>query len=928
MRHDTREMRHRKWLTVDRLVFIYLIFLIFSFARHSYADNQAPEPSTPPSDKITQDKGTGPVIKAIEARGLTRIEGEELIDLINLRIGDTLSRQELSRGIRRAFQKGIFQDIKVVYEDYEGGAKLIYLVREIPVVKKIVIEGNENVSKKTIMGKFYFKEGEDFKEEFLDGSRLDLLKLYKRKGYPDAKIQIAAEDGDNKSEVTIHITIEEGRPLIIEKIDAPDEVRDIISLRQGSVLDIDELDKDMKKIEEYYRKKNYIKPVVGPYRFSNGELAVPVSPGDRFEITFRNNVAFSEGKLEKELSFIENEEITDEAIAETADRIKRFYVSNGYYSAQVAAAVEREDDVSRITFKIFEGEKAVLKNISFSGVSINPEGIKKILPFAENNPFNNNLLDDSREAIIRFYNALGYLQADVVEIKKDIQDNGRELNLEYVIHEGSRTVIKAVDIAGNRHIDTSQIRNELNLKEESPYNLIDIGDARRRVLSLYSRYGFLDAGVDVESVIDKEKAFLTFKITENKPSIIGKIILQGNQKTKAKIIMREITLNEGEPYNLEEISRIRQRLYKLGIFSEVSITALEGGIEEDGRIIKDMLVSFKEGKSGSVEVSLGYGDYEKVRGSLEISYRNIGGYNRQAGFRMDLNSVERRYIFNFREPRLFNWPDVPLKIFLIREDRRGLNIETREVLYKIDKQSFIAGIEKEIAEGLKVGLDYEYSFTDTKDVQEDVILSREDTGTLGISSISPSIYYDKRNDPFNPTSGSLHGIVVKYAPKELLSEAEFIKGTFQSSWYFQLVKPLVLAFSVRGGAAYGFGESEEIPLIERFFLGGRSTVRGYTHDTLGPKGADGNPTGGNIFALTNWELRYSLGKGFGLVTFVDAGNVWKTLDDVEDKLKYTAGAGFRYNTPVGPIRIDYGHKMNKEEGESSGEVHFSFGHAF
>jgi len=119
-----------------------------------------------------------------------------------------------------------------------------------------------------------------------------------------------------------------------------------------------------------------------------------------------------------------------------------------------------------------------------------------------------------------------------------------------------------------------------------------------------------------------------------------------------------------------------------------------------------------------------------------------------------------------------------------------------------------------------------------------------------------------------------------------------------------------------------------MPLIERFFLGGRTTIRGYGHDMLGPKGADDTPTGGNVFALVNGEFRMPIRKGFGIVTFVDGGNVWIRTNDIDAELKYTAGIGLRYATPVGPVRLDYGHKLNREQGESAGELHFSFGHAF
>jgi outer membrane protein insertion porin family len=313
---------------------------------------------------------------------------------------------------------------------------------------------------------------------------------------------------------------------------------------------------------------------------------------------------------------------------------------------------------------------------------------------------------------------------------------------------------------------------------------------------------------------------------------------------------------------------------------------------------------------------------------FDISYGNLGGYNRQFGFKTQLSSVEQRYVFHFREPWLFNRSNLPFKVFLSKEDTRAINIDTREVLYKIDKLGFLAGVEQELTKKLKSNLFYEYSFTETTDVEDGVILSKEDTGTLGISSVSPSLYYDTRDNPLNPSSGSFQSIVVKFASRAFLSEVGFVKTTFKSAWFLELYRGIICALSFGGGVAFSFEDTRELPLVERYFLGGSTTVRGYEHDMLGPKGEDDLPTGGNIFALVNSEVRFPLGKGIGLVTFVDGGNVWKTSSDINEDLRYTAGAGLRYKTPVGPVRLDYGHKISRREDESAGEVHFSFGHAF
>ena len=162
----------------------------------------------------------------------------------------------------------------------------------------------------------------------------------------------------------------------------------------------------------------------------------------------------------------------------------------------------------------------------------------------------------------------------------------------------------------------------------------------------------------------------------------------------------------------------------------------------------------------------------------------------------------------------------------------------------------------------------------------------------------------------------------------IFSETDFVKAMFNGSFYKELSKRFVGAVSLRGGIAHSFGTTTELPLVERFFLGGRSTVRGYEQDTLGPKGSDGTPTGGNAFLAANIELRTYLGKDIGLVAFLDGGNVWVNINDINLSFKYTSGIGLRYSTPVGPLRVDYGYKLNRETGESHGEIHFSIGHAF
>jgi len=875
-----------------------------------------------PPARASDPEGT---IKAIEVEGLTRMKEEELIDLICLHEGDRLDRRTLARGIKRAFKKGIFLDIKAVAKEYQDGLVLRYIVKEVPLIKDIVINGNLWLSSSDIKDAFLFKKGGELREELLQRAKRGLITFFHRKGFINAKVDIRVVDaGINRKEIIIDVN--EGEPLIIKRINAPPEIIKYLTLKGGSLLDMDIIEQDIREIENIYRRKGYINPVVGPYRFHDGELTIPVRKGPRLEVLVSGNTAFSTDDLLKLIDPTKYKRLTQDRVEDMVHVIKKQYMRKGYPYVEVAVGIEREEGLIRLKIFISEGRRMTIKGIRLTGASLSEDVLKGIIRLKPGDPYNPDLINDTREALKGFYNALGYIHMEVEDVREYPDQHGG-VEIEFVIKEGTQVRIGSIDVKGNISIDEQGIRDAIGLEPDSPYNTLDIEDARYRVLALYRQNGFLDAEVRVKRIFVKDKARLEFEINEGVPSYLGKVIIRGNRKTKDEVIMREIRLREGDRIDYDELMRIREALFRLDLFDEVSMDLLMP-YEADGRVLRDMLITVKESKPGSVDVAIGYGDYEQLRGSLRISYRNLGGYNRQVSLGVEMSAMKSRYDLNFREPWLFDIPDLPLTLSLVKEARRVINLDTRDLLYRVKKLSFVASTERRLKRGLKAGLSYEYSSVKTTDVAQGVILSREDTGTVGISSISPSIFYDKRDDPFDPASGSLNGVVLKFASRLFLSEVDFIKGVFQSSWYTRLYKGIVFAFSVKGGIAHAFGETEELPLIERFFLGGRNTVRGYSHDTLGPKAEDGSPTGGNAFAQVNAELRIPVKGGLGIVTFIDGGNVWRLIEDVDMDLRYTVGAGLRYRTPVGPVRIDYGHKLNRLPDESRGEFHFSIGHAF
>jgi len=865
--------------------------------------------------------GEDMVIKKISVEGLYSIDKEELLYLLDIKEGSPIDRESLRRGIKRAFLKGIFEDIEI-----EAEADTIYIkVKEREFIEDISIKGEKHIREKDIKDAIPLKEGGLMRYDLIERSASIIKAILSERGYPEAKVSITTKKKRHPYRVDLKINIEAGSPSIIKEIRVygmpTEEILPYIGLGIGDRYDQQILKEHLSKLEKRLVEDGYFKPIVGPYTFKDGVLDINISLGRRLIIAVEGNLNIGTKTILEALPFFEMRDFNEELLDEGVSKILSIYHSKGFVDAKVAPIITEKDSLLELKLFIFEGRSIKVGTISFPGSTLNPDRLKEIITLKEGMAYNPEIIEKDTTLIKDLYISLGYLNVEVSAPRVEIKDSKADISFE--VSEGSKVFISEILIEGAESFSEDELRGVLTLKESSPYNEVDISNARYKILDFYGSRGFPDVRVDVLREYEEKGLRVIFKIKEGEMTRIGKTIISGNTKTHQRVIAREISYKEGELLDYSLLAKTRRNLYKLGIFKTVSV---EGTERYDST--SDIAIKVEEEAPGSVEIGIGYGEYERYRGFFDISYRNLFGLNRVIGLRTELSTLENREILNYYDPRFFE-QKLPLRAYFVREERKEKNIDTSEIRYRLRRYSANVGTEKKLTEPLKAELFYEYSLVKTFDVKPDVILTKEDTGTLAISSLRPGLIYDTRDNAFDPRRGFFGGLSTKIASRVLLSETDFIKAILHGSAFHSLSKRAVVAVSLKGGVSRGFRNTEELPLVERFFLGGRSTVRGYEQDTLGPKGSGGTPTGGNAFVLANLELRTYITKNWGVVYFLDGGNVWVKVKDVDiTELKYSAGIGIRYNTPVGPLRLDWGYKLDREKGESASEVHFSIGHAF
>ena len=620
-------------------------------------------------------------------------------------------------------------------------------------------------------------------------------------------------------------------------------------------------------------------------------------------------------------------------IQESKEEILKVYKEKGYFFAETRIETNRgSDNLIDVVIRIREGEKVKIEQIRFSGNKAFED--KKIAEQMETKAKSwFSFIDDSgvyQKDILKldmfriegFYQDHGYLRVKVLEPRLDINKKARQIHITIPIEEGPQFRIKSLEVKGDSTIPHEEIIKSLLTQKGDIYNVSQLRQDIVTVTDLYSAKGFAYADVNPVTKIDDQIRMvdLSIDIDKGKKVYVGKINMLGNIKTRDNVIRREFRLKEGEVFDGSKLKRSKQRINNLNYFEDVKIDTQRG---ENPDLI-DILTTVTEKPTGSFTVGAGFSSVENLIFTTSIAQDNLFGNGHRVNLTASLSSIRTDFNLSFTEPRLFD-SEISAGIDAFNQDQDFLSFDA-----KTTGAGFRLG--KNITEFESLSLGYRFENVEVTGVSIADTSEFLKNGTRTTSRISPTYVYDSRDNFLNPSKGWRHVLGFEFAG---LGGAKFTRSSYEITYYHPLVGKLVGAAHARVNFAEGYG-GETLPSFERYFMGGPTSLRGFTIQDIGPKDSDGDPLGGSKALLLNVEAQYPFTKSLRGFVFYDRGNVYGSGPDISStaknfdlsEMRNSIGAGFRFISPFGPLGFAYGIKLDRKSGESTGEFHFSAGSAF
>jgi len=862
---------------------------------------------------------------------------------ITLQPGDRYEVASMRRTLQNLYALGTVADVSVEAVARAGGLLLRFVLRPQVHLWDVRFTGNRPWRKGKLRAALSLREGDVLDPETVVQQEERLQQALADEGYLLAAVSGRIVEGNTPARGILELHIAPGAQARLAAVTitsdggiAASDLTVALALPAGAPYRPVAFEEALDRVQArllasnfFFHQMRVVEQSID-LRDNSMWLEIEVTSGPRVDLDFSGQ-PFNENSMRERLAIFEFGTVDDWALKDSRHELVLWLQERGHWRPLVSYSRDRDEQGRNVAvrFRVLAGERAKLVQINFTGndnvgaAILNAAIRSRPASFLSPDRFISDWWLEDQRAVTTSYRRRGFSATVVVDARARYSEEAGGVVATMSIEEGPLTLVRGVDVTlldrdRSPGVDASLWDRALQQFAGGPF---DPGAVRRdadRLRAVLANAGYPRAIVTSEVKHGETGVDVAHSILAGDLQRVGKVLVAGNDTTRNNVIERELAFTPGAPFSFANLLETQSRLYATGLFSQVDVAP---ALSDDLAVTQPLVVRVQEAPPLFITYGAGYDTEEKLRGTFTIGHNNVRGRNQQLSFSTRASVREQRFRVLFREPYFFGRQTEGTATAFYTDEQQA---SFRTQRYGVSLQLLFQHGDRFASVPRLV-----FRNTTTFDVEIDPKFIRPEDQSTRVGAVTYSFIVDTRPNPIEPTSGFYGTTDIEVALRALGSNTNFV--TLLGRWfgYQALGNRLTLALGGRAGIKIPYAGSESIPLPERFFAGGSTTLRGFRLDGAGPVDDGGNPLGGRVLLIGNIELRARLWGDLGGVVFADIGNVFAVPRTVTwSQVRETLGVGIRYSTPVGPIRLDFARLMDRREGEDRYQIFFSIGHTF
>lgn len=872
--------------------------------------------------------------------------------LLRLTPGDPLAPAALAAAGERLRESGHFAMLRLQVEPREKGAVLHVRLRPYPRIRDIRVQGAYPLFDSDIRRRMRLEVGAPLAEPSLGADREALLEFLQAEGFVDPRVTLRAEVDAARGLAVVRVDLAPGRAFHLTNIafagnQSLNERRLTAGLqiwraslwpgRAGRFRTAD-LQADVASLAALYRREGFAEAAVQADADQDGpsgavRVVFRITEGPRYDVAFRGNTFLDDDDLEEVLVLVtEGNGDGDRGLQKSVRRIRARYREEGFLEARVDVREEPPaagaPPARRLVLDITEGPRSRLAHLKIEGArEVDPARLRDRMRLKEDAAFRPQALEDDRRAVLAFYWQEGF--PDVrVETAAAFSGDRRDVDVTLTVEEGQRQTVAEVAFQGLTAVAPARAREALHLQPGAVFQPFMVASDENTLAALVAEEGYPHVQVTGTRLPGARpgEVRLVYEVREGPRVTVGALLFTGHLRTREEVLRRELELTPGGPFRPAEVLQAERRLYGTDLFESVQVRPQ--GLAEH-RTPVPLLTEVRERPPYLFELEGGLQSDAGVYARSKLMDRNLGGRGKTGWVAGEVSQIGYRAETGVSDPRLLG-TRLTASLSLFAEERDEFNQDFRTTSYGAS-----AGVARRWGDhwsaSLNLRLERREQTGTNRDPGEDDLTAAELADLEEpryLAVVTPGVRYDSRDSFIRPTRGLLASMAVDISQDLEKDRDDFLKYRGELRGYWTPWRRLTLAGIGRLGYLDPFHSPDDIPDDQLFYLGGLGDVRGFGENLLRFDAA-GDPVGGRRSLSGSLEARIDVSDPFALTVFLDAGRVDRAPSGAgDDDWRTSAGLGLHYQTPIGPVGLVYGWKLDRQSGEDAGELHFSIGYTF